>query len=247
MDNLPPRNHNNPPEDLPYDAAILADLANDTAAHISASEAWLPVEIDSEEQASRLADQINGLRQLFKRADDARKTAKKPWDDKGKEVQAAFAPILDRIEKAANLLKPKAAAWAKRKADEEAERKRREQDEARKAQEAARLAQIEAENSGSIDAAVAAEEAAKAAEKMAAEAARAQSTSIKSASGGGKTLSLRKRRVCTIKAIGAAFLTFREDPEVAEVLVKLANRRANAAGFEGDIPGFNIEIVETLA
>lgn len=237
---------NNPPA---YDPAALEALRNTTAEFIEASEEWVKTPIDSDELAEKLNDQINGLRQIFKKADDARKEAKKPHDDAGKEVQAAFKPILDRITKCADLLKPKAAAYAKKKADEEAKRQREERERAAQAEAEAARALAEAEAQGSIEAQLRAEEQAAEAERIRKEAERKRDTSIKSASGGGRTMSLRSRRVCSIKSIGSAFLTFKDDPEVADLLVRLANRRANAAGFDDaqTIPGFDIEVVKTIA
>lgn len=236
--------HNNPPA---YDVEALEAIKNDASAFIEASNAWLKAEVDSDEKAEKLADQIDGLRKLFKRVDEARKDAKKPHDDAGKEVQAAFTPVLDRITKCADLLKPRLAVYAKAKAEAEAKRKAEELAAAAAAKaEAERLAK-EAEASGDIDAIVEAEERAKEAAKQEKSAARPASTGIRSASGAGRTMSLRKRKVCTITAINAAFASFREDSRVAELLTRLANERANSKDFEGAISGFKIEEVETVA
>lgn len=236
--------HNNPPA---YDLAAFEELQNDAAAFIAASNAWLKTPIDTEEKAEKLSDQIDGLRKLYKRADEARKDAKKPHDDAGKEVQAAFAPVLDRVTKCADLLKPVLAGYLKAKAEAEAKRKAEEAEAARKAKEEADRLAAEAEATGDIDAIVEAEERAKEAKKLEKAAAKPVSTGVRSASGAGRTMSIRKRKVCKIEAINAAFVSFRDDPKVADLLISLANARANSAGFEGTIPGFKIEEVENVA
>lgn len=236
--------HNNPPA---YDLAKLEELNNDVAAHIEASNAWLKTEVQNDDLAEKLTDQIDGLRKLHKRADALRIEQKKPHDDAAAEVQKAFLPILDRLKKAGELLKPKLATYAaekKRKADEE---KRLKDEAAAKARAEAEAAAKAAEQAGDIDAMIEAEAKAAEAKRLEKDAKRKVSANIASASGAGRTMSLRARKVCTITAINQAFVALRDEPEVAELFVKLANRRANAAGFEGSIPGFIIDEVESIA
>lgn len=236
--------HNNPPA---YDLAVFQELQNDAAAFITASNAWLKTPVDTEEKSEKLGDQIDGLGKLAKRVNEARIAAKKPHDDAGKEVQAAFAPVLERIEKCKDLLKPIQLAYIKKRAEAEEKRKAEEAEAARLAKEEADRLAAEAAATGDIDAMVEAEERAKEAKKLEKAAAKPVSTGVRSASGAGRTMSVRKRKVCKIEAINAAFVSFRDDPKVAELLVSLANARANSAGFEGTIPGFKIEEVESVA
>lgn len=236
--------HNNPP---PYDQATLDELANDCAAFIDASNAWLKTEVDSDEKAEKLSDQIDGLRKLYKRTNAARADAKKPHDDAGEEVQAAFKPILDRLTIATGKLKPKLAAFALAKQKAEEARKAAAAEEARKAKaEADRLA-AEAAASDDIESVIEANEAAERAADLEKAANTKADTGIRSASGAGRTMSLRKRKACAIANINLAFRTMRDEPKVAELLIQLANARANAADFDGELDGFTITETASIA
>lgn len=242
---------NMPPPEAAFNAEELAALKDKATAFIAASEVWLKTPITSDALAEQLTDQIAGLRKVFKDADAERKAKKQVWDDKGKEVQAAYTPILDMITKAAELLKAPLLAWAEEKqrlADIERAERIRLANEA--AAEARRLA-MDAEASGSIAAQVEAEAAKAAAAKQEKQAARPVNAAVKSASGAGRTMSTRTRNVCTIERISALFSHYRENPKVAEVLLSLANAEANSKDFDlaagHSIPGVSITEIKTIA
>lgn len=242
---------NNPPPEAAFNAEELAALKDKVDAFIKASDVWLKTPITTKELAEQLSDQIAGLRKVFKEADGKRKAQKTVWDDKGKEVQAAYTPILDQITKAADLLKAPLLAWEleqERIAEAAKAEARRLANEA--AAEARRLA-MDAEQSGSIAAKVEAEAAEAAAAKQAKEANRKIETGVKSASGAGRTMSTRTRLVCQIERLSALFTHYRENPKVAEVLLSLANAEANSKDFDLDaghtIPGVTITKSRTIA
>ena len=175
--------HNNPP---PYDPEALSEHKSKADEFLAVTQQWLGLEkIETEEHAAQVTDQLDGLRGLYKKVDGARKAAKKPHDDAGKAVQAAYSPILTKLQRAADALKPKLGAYVEAKARREAEAKRKAEDEARREAAAAERALREAEASGDISAQVEAEEKAKAAEKAAKEAQKAPDTRVRSASGAG--------------------------------------------------------------
>lgn len=249
-DDLPPRDHNNPPEALPYDPAKLRAAETSVAQFIAVSDQWVPVEIDNEELAGQLGDQIDGLNKLKARVEATRVAQKEPHLTAGKAVDAAFNPLKDKLDKAIGTLKPKLAVFAKKKADEESERKRKEKEIADRQEADAKRMRMDAENSGSIAAQAEADEAeARAAEARKA-ANRKQSSGIQSASGGGRTMSLRYRRaVDEVKSLNLLYRRYQENPKVRELLVTLAQAEANAAGFTDDmtIPGVTLKKVESLA
>lgn len=246
-DKTPGPGHNGPP---PYDALVLADLESTAAEFLRVTQQWQQIKtITDEETAGLVTDQIDGLRGLWKKVDAARKDAKKPHDDAGKAVQAAFTPLLTKLERAADALKPKLAAYASEKARREAEAKRKAEEEARRQAEEAEKARREAEAAGDISAQVEAEEAAKAAEKAQKEAARKVDTGVKSATGAGRTMSLRKIKEVEITNLNVLFMALRDDPEVAETLHRIATLRVRSAGYDDGepLPGIKVNVREVMA
>ena len=234
---------NNPPEPIAYDEAKHTEFAGKVNAFVGMSDRWVKTEITSEQLAEQLTDQIAGLRKLYKSIDKQRADDKRPWLDAGEAVQTAYKPLLDRVDAAGKKLKSHLSVYAAKKQREAEEEQRRQREEARKAEEAARLKAMEAEQSGSIDDQVEAEEAAKAAAKQAKAAAKPVSASIKSASGAGRTISTRTVKTAKIINQRQLFLAIQDEPEVLDVLQRVANRIIRAKGFGGTLNG--VEIVET--
>lgn len=230
--------HNNPP---PYDPEVLAAHAAKVDEFLEASRLWLGVkEITTEEHAGQLADQIDGLRGLQKKVDEARKAAKKPHDDAGKAVQEAYNPLIAKLQKAVDYLKPMLGRYAEAKARAEAEAKRKAEEEARRKAAEAEAELKAAQESNDISAQIDAEEAAKAAEKAQKEAARKTDTGVKSASGAGRTMSMRTVKEVQITNINVLFMALRDEPEVQEVLHRIATRIVRAKGYDHEtnpLPG----------
>ena len=219
--------HNNPP---PYDPEALSEHKSKADEFLAVTQQWLGLEkIETEEHAAQVTDQLDGLRGLYKKVDGARKAAKKPHDDAGKAVQAAYSPILTKLQRAADALKPKLGAYVEAKARREAEAKRKAEDEARREAAAAERALREAEASGDISAQVEAEEKAKAAEKAAKEAQKAPDTRVN---------------------INVLFLHYRDHPEVKALLQRLATADVRATGYDhaaDPVPGITVTERKVMA
>ena len=230
----------------PFDPAVVQEHDEAAARFADVAGQWLDRgDLTAEEDAQKLTDFIAGARGRKKLADAARADAKRPHDDAGKAVQAAFAPILTKLDAAVAKVQPLLTKWLEAK---EAARKKeaaRLAEEARLArEEAARLAaQAAARNdvSGEIDA-EAAMKAAADAEKAAARMERA-SDKVSSATGGTKAAGLRTYWRAELVNRGAGIMRYRDAPELAALLVTLAERDARAKGFDPEtmtIPGFNL-------
>lgn len=238
---------NSPP---PYDLSEVAEFETNVEEFMRVSQQWLSLDkVETEEHASQMTDQISGLRGLYKKIDTARKAAKKPHDDAGKAVQSAFTPMLTKIQKAADALKPKLAVYASAKAEAEAKIKAEAEEAARKEAEAAQAALEKAQASNDIAATVDAEAQAKAAEEAQKAAAKPAKSNIKSASGGGRTMSIRKTKTVEITNINVLFMHYRDHPDVHATLSRLATADVRASGYdEGTaIPGIDVKITETIA
>lgn len=231
-DRVVTRGDNNPP---PFDPAVLEAHARTTLTFLDAAGEYLDLKvIETEEQAGRLNDFITGARGLYKKIEDARKAAKKPHDDAGKAVTAAFSPLLDRLERTVEKLKPMIGDYLRRKeAAERAERDRQRAEAAEKARQAEALAaQAAARNdiSGEIEA----ERLAKEAEEQTKAANREVKVNAGSATGAGRAVSMREHRRGEILNWNAAYYHFRDDPDLKATLQRLTDAMFRAAGG-GDI------------
>lgn len=244
--NLPPRDHNGPPLVDPEIIAQTKAKVEDFAA--SAGE-WLAVgQIASAEQAGELADYIAGARQVWKRVDEARVAAKKPHDDAAKAVQGMFTPLLETITRCVDKLKPMQADWLRR----EQARLDAERAEQRRAADAARIAAEEAAaiaaSTNSISGELEAERLQKQAADLEKAANREVRANVQSASGGGRTMALRKIKKARITDINRLFRHHRERPEVAEVLIRLTEADVRAKGWDGTTPpGAEIYEIDSAA
>lgn len=135
-DETPGIGHNSPPEITPFEKA-----SNVISGLYEEAEGWLDGEpIDNQGVADGVSELLNLLRDAKKRADDARKTEAKPFDDGKKEVQARYKPLLDKADRAADVCKKALVPWLQKleeekrakeaAAREEAERLRKEAEEA---------------------------------------------------------------------------------------------------------------------
>jgi hypothetical protein len=198
---------------------------------------WLRLgEITSAERAGELADYIAGARGVFRRIDEARVSAKKPHDEAAKAVQGIFSPLLDAITRSVDKLKPLQAAWLRK----EQQRIDAEKEEQRRAAEAKR---IEAEEAAAIAAAnnsvageLEAERLQKEARALKKAASREVTANVQSASGGGRTMALRTIKRVRIKDINNLYRHYRDRPEVADVLTRLAEADVRAKGWDGTWP-----------
>lgn len=232
----------------PFNQDQVDKLAQEANDWLDTAGKWLDKKkVETEDDAARLNDFIAGARKKWKVIDEARKDAKKPHDDAGKAVQAAFKPVLEKLERAAQKVQPMLTAFM-----EEQDRKRREdarkaEEEARKAREDAEKAAAQAAARNDVSGEVDAEEATKAAAAKAKEAERLAKgrTNVSSATGGGRTASLRTYVHAEVKNVRAAFMHFAQAPELLECLRTLAEREARSKDFDTEkdtIPGITLRI-----
>ena len=233
--------HNNPPA---FDPDVLAKHIKAVDEFSDAAGEWLERgEITEEADAQMLNDFLAGARKLWKQIEGDRVAAKKPHDDAGKAVQAAYTPVLNVLDKTAKKLKPVLAAFLKKK-EEEAERERRaKEEEARRAREEAEKLAAQADANNSIAQEVAAEQAAECAKELEKQAAKPAKANVASATGGARTAALRTVRSAKITSIRLLFSHFQDHSDVVEVLQRVANAAVRSKNVdESQIPG--IEIVE---
>ncbi len=238
----PPVGHNRPPI---VDPDLLVAEKKRVAEFADAAGAWLDLgKIETEEQASRLRDFIDGARGVVKAIDAARIEAKRPHDEAAKAVQDAFRPLLDTVERAIARTKPLLTAYLEEK--RRVEEKRR-ADEAAAAREAAAAAEAaaraaearhdvagEAEAAAALDAAHAAEKAAQ----------REVKVGVASATGGGRSAGLRAMKHAKVVNWNLAFIAVRDDTAVQDAITGALNRIIRAKDYDGhEIAG--VEIFET--
>jgi hypothetical protein len=231
---------------IAYDPAKHAELAAHVDVFCDAAGKWLDIKtVQSAEQSERLTDFVTGARILYTRVETARKAAKKPWDDLGQQVQDAFAPLGAKLDKLGKSMKAMQADWLAREEARKAEEKRQAAVKAAEARaEAERLAAIAAQNND-ISGQVEAEALLKAADKAVKQAAKPVKAQAGSATGGGRTMALRKSKHVRIDNVKLAFAYFASAPEVAEVLEQLGTRAARAGTLtEADAKTFGMEIYE---
>lgn len=236
---------NSPP---PFDPDVVEALNDEGAKFLDAAAVWIENgDLDSEDDAQRLNDFITGIKKRKSATETARKGAKKPHDDAGKLVQAAFLPIAKKMDLALSKVAPLLTKWMNKKRDEEQaeiERKRKEAEFAQ--QEADRKAAAAAARndiSGEIDAQAEREEADKQAKD--AERAAKKGTQVSSATGGGRTASLRTYVEVSMVNPRVAFMRYNGHPALDDCLTKLAQVEARSKDFNPEtdtIPGFDIRV-----
>lgn len=237
--------HNNPP---PFDPDKVAALKAEAEQAADAAAAWAGITIGDETAAGRLKDHIDALSRQHREAEAARKAAKQPHLDAGRAVDDAFRPITETLARAAKIAREPLAAWLMEQERIAAERRRIEAEAARKAAEEAERMRRAAEAQRNAAAQVEAEAAAEAAAEAQRIAERADRVRVSSATGSSATrTSLRTVRRAQLRAINQALLHYRDHPEVAELLTRLANADLRAAkGAPITIPGFDIIEEKTL-
>ncbi|MEW2913855.1 hypothetical protein [Leisingera sp. JC11] len=246
MNDLNPRafiGANNPPA---FDQEEVDKHDAAAAEFLDVSGEWIKKgEITTEGEAQSLNDFIAGVKKRKTATDKARKAAKKPHDDAGKAVQAAYNPIITKLETVISRTSPMLTAYLQKKEAARQEDLRRQQEEARRAQEQAdrKAAQAAARNdiSGEIDAQAAREEAEKKAKDLAREA--KTKANVASATGGGRTAALRTYHTAKVVNVRAAFMHYQDHPALAECLRSLADAEIRSKDFDPEtmkIPGIEI-------
>lgn len=238
---------NAPPPPSPYDLEVFDKHQTKAREFADAAGAWLDLKtIETEEQATKLTDFVNGARGVSKEIDEARKTAKKPHDDAGKLVQKAYVPLIEMVDESGKKVSVMQADWIRREnARLEAIRIEEQKKAAAEKEQAERdLAAAEARNdiAGATEAAATLKTVTKE-EKRAAKPVKA---SAGSATGGGRKMTLRKSYSARLTDVRLAFARYKGHPDVAEVFERLATQEIRAMTGEKAAPA-GFELVEKEA
>lgn len=230
-----------------FDKEALQALWVDVNAFADTAGQWLDLkEIKTQQEADLISDYITGARKKFTQIETARKDAKKPFMDAASSVDTAYNPPKSVLERSVARLKPMLEAFMR------AEQKRLDDDRAAAAKIAKEKADkaaadlLAAQKRNDVAGEVAAEAAAKEAAKETKVATKVQKVKTTSATGGGRAMAMRYRRVVEVTNVRALFMHYQDRPEVHDLLTRLANAEANTAGFEdtGTIPGCVSPIVK---
>lgn len=229
--------HNRPP---PYDESAVAALEARVRELADAGGAWLDLKvIEDDARAAKLNDFLSQCRASVREIEDARKAAKEPHLEAGRLIDARFRTLTAPVEALGKSLKVMLTAFLaekQRRTDEE--RRAREAEARRQAEEAERLRR-EAEARNDVIAQARAAEAAAEAERAAMEAAREVRAQVTSATGGGKTVSMRvtwRARVTDDSALLRAIGWLRNDLPSRDALIAEVERLCSAARRRKDGP-----------
>lgn len=236
--------HNGPP--APYFPPELEAKATD---FLVTSGLWLDIkDIESEEQAQRAADFVSGAKAVWTLFDNERVKQKEPHDLAADAVQKKFKPVLDKIKDARECVVRMQTRWTQKERDRKAEEQRQAAAAAREAAlEAERLA-AQAASRNDISGIVDAQAAQKEADKALKRAEKHVSVKVASATGGGRSMSLRTTWFADVVNISVAFLTYRNHPEVKALLERLATADVRSqAGAKTAPQGFTLRKEEKAA
>lgn len=225
------------------DVAVLLSRMKDIASDASV---WLDLgKIEDEATAAIAADQIAAMRKLKKDVAVAQKASKAIWANKAAAAFDRFAKILTGLDRGLDKMLDMQTGYLRiREQERQAEAKRLADEAAKKAEEAAealRLAERNNDLMGMADAEALQKEAAKA-EKTAQRADKAP-INVGSATGAGRTVSLRKVKVATITNFMATLLHYKDNEKLREAVQDIVNAEVRAASFnpeKNSIPGVTV-------
>lgn len=237
----PPIGHNIPPEGIEF-----AALQDRTTSLVENANHWINErpEILNEDMATKADDFLNQLRKQIVVIDTERKAQNEPHSVAIKETNTRFHTLTKMLETAQDIFKRPVMVWLNKQEETRKETRKETQCkaeiEAREAEEAAKKAATEAEQGGGdvIGKHVVADEAAQKAKDTAAEAGRIARTSVGiKGDYSAKSRGFRTTRKARIKDFDEAFKYYRDHPDVAAVLTKLAcadirHGRQRIPGFE---------------
>ncbi len=206
-----------------------ADLVAREGKLVDAANAWLKARpaINTETDAASASDFISQLKGYLKSVEGWRVERKRPLDDAAKEIQNRAAELKKRVDAAIGLLNPRLTAYLDgvRRAQEAARKKAK--DDARLAREEAERKALEAAKATDVvTATVEAEEAQQRADEAAKDAERVANTKANVRGNfGTRAVSLRTTvRVTAIADFDKAIAFYRDAPQLADLLLALANR-----------------------
>lgn len=210
-------------------AAAYAEISDTIAAFLKGADVWAKRESFDERDAEKANDFITGAKQLKSRADKARAAEKKPHLEAGREIDARWGAVADKIDKIIKPVAAKLEAFLKAQREAQAKAQREAEDRAREAEEAKRAAEADAAKAETPSAQIAAEERAN---QLAFEASVAQGEArqlagparVDSATGLANRRSLKTVRKPAIASLPQALTHYRAEPELAELILKFAAR-----------------------
>jgi hypothetical protein len=228
-----------------------ADIEDRLSAFLKGADVWQARPALDDDTAPRARDFIAGLKKLGKEAEEHRKAQKEPHMLAAKAVDDTWKPIQNAITRAAESIEQKLTAYLREKKRQEdaarAEAARQQAEAEAQARAAAEDAARAATEGARIEAARRVEEAEAQARTMA-QAAKAEPTRVESATGLARRAGLKTVRFARIVSIAQLFAHYRNRPELAELLERLANADIRAAkGAPITIPGVEIDERQELA
>ena len=232
-DNIPPE-----PIDEEFDA-----LQTRTDDLVVAANAWLndvPA-ILNDEQAGRCSDFTTQITKHTAAVEKERKEKKDPHKLAGEAVDKRFNPLKQQMKIVKDLLRPIMTAWLQKKEDERQERERAAEAEAERLRKEAEDAVKKAEEAKGdvVGNTVAAEQAQGRAEEAQTQAKTvARSTVAIKSDYAEKRRGLRTTKRAEIRDFDRALRHYRDHPEVAALIVKLAS--ADARAGKKRIPGCKV-------
>lgn len=234
----PPIGHNIPPGGVELSA-----LRDRTAELIETTNRWINErpELLNEDMAAKARDFYGQLDKQIKAVDKERSEQKRPHLDANLEIDARFNPLKRLLETAKELFKNPIEAWGEKLETQRLADLRAAEEDARKAQETAQKATDEAARGGGdvVGKFVAADEAVKKADEAAKEAEQIAKSKISiKGNYSDRAMGFRATWKARVKNIDVAFQSYRDHPEVAALLTRLAS--ADARGGRRRINGFEI-------
>lgn len=210
-------------------AAAFADISENVAAFLKGADVWATRDTFDERDAEKANDFITGAKQLKSKADKARAAEKKPHLDAGREIDARWGALADKLDKIIKPVSVKLEAFLRAQREERAKAQREAEERARQAEDARRAAEADAAKAETPSQQIAAEERAN---QLAFEASVAQGEArqlggaarVDSATGLANRRSLKMVRKPAIASLPQALTHYRAEPELAELILKFAAR-----------------------
>ncbi|MBN8294579.1 hypothetical protein JI664_21580 [Rhodobacter sp. NTK016B] len=226
-----------------FNLTVFSELQVKTMAFCDAAGAWDRIkQIETPAQSERLTDFVTGARALWKKVEEQRKADKAPWDAGASKVQATYSPLLIKLDAVGKKMKLMQADYLAREQARLDAEKAAEEEAARKAEEEAKQAIDQAAARGDISGEIDAQQSLKTAQQRAKAAGRGRRAQARTATGAGRTMSLRTQKSARIDNARACFAQYKDDPRVLEALRLCANEAIRNGISEADalMAGFSI-------
>ena len=237
--------HNNPPPLKEILAANYAHFTHEIEA-IAERANKAPKAVKSDDDLDAVGVIVKDARAMAKRVDTARKDEKEPYLQAGRDVDAFFKALTERLDRIASVLEDRATEYQRAKA---AEARRKAEEEARKLREAEEAARRKAEEAAAAGRAAIADRAEAKAETLADKAAEAErlaearAADLARARGASGTLASAKT-VTKVRIVDLALVQSSMGPLGpyidSEMIQKAANTWLRVTKGKGSIPGLEV-------